>query len=160
MLPCPLTGTCAKPFLRRLLTRLISLVPAVVVAVAVGREGINSLLVVSQVTLSIVLPFVAFPLIYLTSSEVVMCVQKPPTLLPPAEAKPVERDGASVHEVEGGVAEKTLAAKTVKPSIAAAIKGTVDFSNGRVLSVVAYTIWSIIVMANAYALVTLGMQKT
>ncbi len=64
-----------SPFLRRLLTRALALVPSVVVAVAVGRAGIDSLLVVSQVILSIVLPFVAFPLIWLTSSRRVMRVE-------------------------------------------------------------------------------------
>ncbi|KAK0473269.1 smf Mn2+ and Fe2+ transporter [Armillaria novae-zelandiae] len=64
-----------SPFLRRLLTRALALVPSVVVAVAVGREGIDSLLVVSQVILSVVLPFVAFPLIWLTSSRRVMRVE-------------------------------------------------------------------------------------
>ena len=51
-----------------------------VVAVAVGRQGIDTLLVVSQVILSIVLPFVMFPLIWLTSSSVVMRVKKPKRL--------------------------------------------------------------------------------
>ena len=48
-----------------------------VVAIAVGKPGINMLLVASQVALSIVLPFVAFPLIWLTSSKSVMRVKKP-----------------------------------------------------------------------------------
>lgn len=47
------------------------------VAIAVGKPGINTLLVASQVALSIVLPFVAFPLIWLTSSKSIMRVRKP-----------------------------------------------------------------------------------
>ena len=35
----------AQPFLRRLITRMIGLVPSMVVAIAVGRPGINTLLV-------------------------------------------------------------------------------------------------------------------
>ena len=60
-----------------------------VVAIAVGRNGIDALLVASQVALSIVLPFVAFPLIYLTSSKSMMRVRKPQ---PPAapQTLPVE----------------------------------------------------------------------
>ena len=45
-----------------------------VVAVAVGQEGVDSLLVISQVILSIVLPFITLPLILLTSSKSVMQV--------------------------------------------------------------------------------------
>ncbi|KAG8727787.1 hypothetical protein FRC12_022224 [Ceratobasidium sp. 428] len=48
-----------------------------VVAIAIGRQGIDTLLVASQVALSIVLPFVIFPLVYLASSGVVMRVPKP-----------------------------------------------------------------------------------
>ncbi len=49
----------------------------VIVAVAVGQSGINTLLVASQVVLSVVLPFVAFPLIYLTSRKLVMRMPRP-----------------------------------------------------------------------------------
>ncbi|KAJ7722455.1 natural resistance-associated macrophage protein-domain-containing protein [Mycena maculata] len=66
-----------SPVVRRLLTRLIAVVPAMIVAIALGRPGINRLLVVSQVVLSIVLPFITGPLIYLTSSKRIMRVRKP-----------------------------------------------------------------------------------
>ncbi|EJD04338.1 Nramp-domain-containing protein [Fomitiporia mediterranea MF3/22] len=66
-----------SPFLRRLVTRLLGLIPSMLVAIIVGRAGIDTLLVISQVVLSIVLPFVMFPLVWLTSSSVVMRVQKP-----------------------------------------------------------------------------------
>ncbi|KLO20492.1 natural resistance-associated macrophage protein [Schizopora paradoxa] len=70
-----------SPFLRRLITRLLSLIPSMVVAVVVGRPGIDTLLVVSQVVLSIVLPFVMFPLVWLTSSTIVMRVKRPRDLV-------------------------------------------------------------------------------
>ncbi|CAE6392674.1 unnamed protein product [Rhizoctonia solani] len=66
-----------SPLVRRVITRLIGLVPSTVVAVTVGRQGIDVLLVASQVALSIVLPFVIFPLVYLTSQESIMQVAKP-----------------------------------------------------------------------------------
>ncbi len=44
-----------SPVFRRLITRLLSLVPALTVAIAIGRSGIDTLLVASQVVLSIVL---------------------------------------------------------------------------------------------------------
>ncbi|KAG8687889.1 hypothetical protein FRC11_006429 [Ceratobasidium sp. 423] len=66
-----------SPLARRTITRLIGLVPSMVVAIAVGRQGIDTLLVASQVALSIVLPFVIFPLVYLTSSDAVMSVPTP-----------------------------------------------------------------------------------
>ncbi|GAB1517422.1 Manganese transporter smf1 [Rhizoctonia solani] len=66
-----------SPLARRTITRLIGLVPSMVVAIAVGRQGIDALLVASQVALSIVLPFVIFPLVYLASSDAVMSVPTP-----------------------------------------------------------------------------------
>src|SRR5882762_8020361 len=66
-----------QPFLRRLITRAMSLIPAMIVAFAVGRSGIDQLLVASQVVLSIVLPFIIFPLVWLTTSKDIMSVKKP-----------------------------------------------------------------------------------
>lgn len=51
-----------------------------VVAVALGRPGIDALLVASQVALAVVLPFVTFPLIWLTSSKEIMSVRKTGTV--------------------------------------------------------------------------------
>lgn len=50
-----------KPWKRRLITRCIGIIPSLAVAVAVGRQGIDALLVGSQVALSIVLTFVMIP---------------------------------------------------------------------------------------------------
>lgn len=47
-----------------------------VVAIALGRSGIDVLLVASQVALAVILPFITFPLIWLTSSKKVMSVRK------------------------------------------------------------------------------------
>lgn len=60
---------------------MLGLIPSMAIAIAVGRPGINTLLVISQVVLSIVLPFTMFPLIYLTSSKTVMRVRKTPELV-------------------------------------------------------------------------------
>ena len=66
-----------QPILRRLITRCIGLIPSVAVAASLGRAGVSTLLVVSQVVLSIVLPFIVYPLVYITSSARFMGVRKP-----------------------------------------------------------------------------------
>jgi metal iron transporter len=53
---------------------MIALIPATIVAAVVGKDGINALLVASQFVLSLVLPFVVLPLVWLTSNERVMSV--------------------------------------------------------------------------------------
>src|SRR5260221_5210122 len=47
-----------------------------IVAIVVGRSGVDRLLVGSQVVLSVVLPFILFPLIWCTSSTSIMSVKK------------------------------------------------------------------------------------
>jgi manganese transport protein len=49
-----------RPWLRRLITRLIAIVPAVIVIGISGEEGSGPLLVLSQVILSLQLPFAIF----------------------------------------------------------------------------------------------------
>ncbi|KAI3613255.1 putative transporter of the nramp family [Moniliophthora roreri] len=66
-----------SPVIRRLLTRLLAVIPSMAVAIAMGRAGIDMLLVLSQVVLSIVLPFITLPLIYVTSSKELMSVRVP-----------------------------------------------------------------------------------
>ncbi|KAJ3976341.1 natural resistance-associated macrophage protein-domain-containing protein [Lentinula raphanica] len=65
-----------SPIIRRLFTRIIAIIPSMAVAIAFGRPGINALLVISQVILSIVLPFITLPLVYLTSSKKFMTVKR------------------------------------------------------------------------------------
>src|SRR5246500_3159716 len=61
-----------RPWMRRLLTRAIALVPAVSVAVIYGESGTAKLLVLSQVILSLQLSFAVFPLVRFTSDRVKM----------------------------------------------------------------------------------------
>ena len=65
------------PWLRRLFTRSISIVPSIIIAGAVGREGLSAALNGTQVALSIILPFTSAPLIYFTCRNRFMTVQSP-----------------------------------------------------------------------------------
>ena len=55
------------PWVRRLVTRLLAIIPAVVVIGVRGSGSINDLLVLSQVVLAMQLPFAMFPLMHFTS---------------------------------------------------------------------------------------------
>ena len=63
-----------KPWLRRLITRLIAVVPALIVAIIYGEQGTGKLLVFSQVVLSLQLSFAVVPLVLFTSSRAKMGV--------------------------------------------------------------------------------------
>ena len=58
-----------RPWLRRLITRLVAIVPAVFVVVLYGERGTVALLVLSQVILSLQLPFAVFPLVSFTGDR-------------------------------------------------------------------------------------------
>ena len=61
-----------KPWLRRLITRLIAIIPAFFVTLYYGEKGTADLLVLSQVILSLQLSFAVIPLVMFTSSTAKM----------------------------------------------------------------------------------------
>jgi len=61
-----------RPYLRRLITRAIALLPAVVVIAISGDQGTYKLLILSQVILSLQLPFAIVPLVHFTSDKLKM----------------------------------------------------------------------------------------
>jgi manganese transport protein len=61
-----------RPWLRRLITRIIAIIPAVFVTIISGEKGTTNLLVLSQVILSLQLSFAVFPLVLFTSDKLKM----------------------------------------------------------------------------------------
>ncbi|MGJ4997244.1 Nramp family divalent metal transporter [Bradyrhizobium sp. HKCCYLS3077] len=60
------------PWLRRMITRMIAIVPAVVVTIWAGEKATGQLLILSQVVLSLQLPFAIVPLVLITASRAKM----------------------------------------------------------------------------------------
>jgi len=58
-----------RPWVRRMTTRLIAIVPAAIVASMFGEKGTNNLLILSQVILSLQLSFAVFPLVMFTCDK-------------------------------------------------------------------------------------------
>jgi metal iron transporter len=114
-----------SPVLRRTFTRLIGLIPATIIAAAMGRHGIDALLIASQVVLSLVLPFVVLPLVVLTSSNEVM----------------------------------TVKSVTTDPQTGEEVVTSQSYSNHWFITGLSYLLWFVIVVANAYVLVSLAMGK-
>lgn len=61
-----------NPLLRRLITRLVAIVPALVVIVIYGEKNVDALLILSQVILSLQLGFAIIPLIHFVSDKKTM----------------------------------------------------------------------------------------
>src|SRR5246127_83726 len=58
-----------KPWVRRLITRTLAILPAVVIIGMRGDNSVTDLLTLSQVVLALQLPFAMFPLLHFTSSR-------------------------------------------------------------------------------------------
>jgi manganese transport protein len=61
-----------NPLLRRLITRLLAIIPAVIVIIIAGEQQVDELLVFSQVILSLQLGFAIIPLIHFVSDKKTM----------------------------------------------------------------------------------------
>ena len=62
-------GLKMRPWLRRLTTRLIAIIPTLIVIKFSGDHAVDSLLILSQVILSLQLPFAIIPLLHFTSNR-------------------------------------------------------------------------------------------
>src|ERR1700754_3209965 len=58
-----------EPWLRRLLTRLLAIIPAMLTIIYFGENALGSLIILSQVVLSLQLGFAVIPLIHFTSNR-------------------------------------------------------------------------------------------
>ncbi|KAM0741490.1 hypothetical protein ACQRIT_004347 [Beauveria bassiana] len=122
-----------KPWVRRFITRAISITPSLVIAAAIGREGLNTALNASQVVLSTVLPFTTLPLIYFTSRSRYMTVR-------PGMARYHVEDETEVESVDEA------------PGI--------DMSNPWWLIILGGLVWLVMAVMNVANLVLLGLGKT
>lgn len=61
-----------RPWVRRLITRLVAIVPAAIVAAISGERGVGQLLILSQVILSLQLSFAVVPLVRFTGEKAKM----------------------------------------------------------------------------------------
>ncbi|PYQ13145.1 MAG: divalent metal cation transporter, partial [Acidobacteria bacterium] len=58
-----------RPWMRRLLTRTVAILPAVIIIGVRGESSVTDLLTLSQVVLALQLPLAMFPLLHFTSSS-------------------------------------------------------------------------------------------
>ncbi|RXW16604.1 hypothetical protein EST38_g9254 [Candolleomyces aberdarensis] len=192
-----LSSANVKPFIRRLITRLLAIIPSTIVAVAIGRPGVDALLVASQVVLSIVLPFITFPLLWCTSSKAIMSVRKKKTKTPDSEVstmqsqssdRDVKNGKGDAGRIEDGPTKASGSSAALSPSPSPSISSAghkkaldsiassvdsdsslnlengedgdeiVDYSNNKLTIAIGAVIWLIVVAANVYALVDLGLE--
>lgn len=139
-----------RPWLRRFITRSVSITPSIIIAGAVGRQGLDAALNGSQVALSVVLPFVSAPLIYFTCMNRYMQVRLRRTRIVTAAEDEDEDEGP-------GRGEAALARLATENSDAAA--GNVKMANSMPVVIIAVVVWLIIAAMNVANLVLLSLGK-
>lgn len=140
-----------KPWLRRLITRSISITPSIIIAGAAGRDKLSDALNGSQVVLSIVLPFVSAPLIWYTCFDKYMTVQ-------PGLARFYKEGSDDSLGVPGGRADT----RDVEGGTGTGISGLGDIvkmGNDWWVCILAVVIWLVIAIMNVANLVLLGLGK-
>jgi metal iron transporter len=157
-----------RPWVRRLATRSISILPSIVVAGAVGREGLARALEGSQVALSIILPVVSAPLIWFTCSARVMAVDVDRQMAPREEA------AAAAPAIEGGVPasapapaegageaprEKSVRLREPEQAAEGALLERVVMRNGWLVAGMAIVVWLVLTVMNVALLVLLGLGQ-
>ncbi|KAK8069727.1 hypothetical protein PG994_006343 [Apiospora phragmitis] len=141
-----------KPWLRRLITRSISITPSIIIAGAAGREKLNDALTGSQVALSIVLPFITAPLIWFTCFDKYMTV--------PTGAARFEREGSDGNMAAyASRSRQGLQQASDEEEQAVDQRGVgsvVKLANDWWVCVLAVLIWLIMAVMNVANLVLLG----
>jgi metal iron transporter len=127
-----------NPFVRRLVTRMIAIIPAMIIAAAVGKEGLGTALNACNVVLSVGLIFLIAPIVWYTSRTKYMTVMVSDQ--PQVRQNPKVRQAATARDVEAE-SEQTR----------------VDFSNGRFATFWAVLAWLIVLVLNVAALVLAGL---
>lgn len=120
-----------KPWIRRLVTRGISIVPCLVISLCIGRGGLNAALNISQVVISILLPPLTLPLIYFTCKKSIMRIEIPQELQPEREAE--DSDGAEGKKYK-------------------------YMHNNWLTSILVIVIWLFVSVLNVYAIVQMAMD--
>lgn len=112
-------------------------------AAAVGNSGLNTMLIASQFLLSVILPTVIFPLVYLCSQPDVMTVEGPR----------VPEDVPSSDEL-GPILEVN---SVLPPMERRRIK---SYTSPKWVTGLGYALFSMIVLANVYVFVELGLGNS
>lgn len=114
-----------KPWIRRLVTRTLAIIPVLLVIAVLGREGVSKVMNSSQVVLSFILPIVSAPLIYFTCKRNFMTVY---------DTSPIDENSALLHNFSQNSINKYT------------------FENGPFFKVAAISTWVIISSLNLYLL--------
>lgn len=141
------------PWLRRLVTRSISITPSIIIAGAVGKDGLTQALNGSQVALSVVLPFVSAPVIYFTCRNKFMTVKTRSSwsgIEMEGQHDGDENESSNGQNIGNGISTEVEAGMGVQ-------ERDVKMRNHWVTTAFAVLMWLVIAVMNVANLVLLGL---
>ncbi|KAG5417013.1 SMF3 [Candida metapsilosis] len=118
------------PWKRRIMTRVIAIVPVLIVIGILGREGVNKVMNSSQVVLSFILPIVSAPLIYFTCKKKYMVVYR-----------------------TDDVSDESSPLLSSNQNGGATLSKPVTYENGTLLQITSILTWIIITALNIYLII-------
>lgn len=142
-----------KPWIRRLITRSIAIVPCLFVTLFVGRKGLADVLNASQVVLSLLLPIVSAPLIYFTGSKKIMkvaanaaIVHTRPRTNSNGTLTPADRPSYGMVDNEASSDDESIC-----------IPEYVDMSNSATTQFVSYLVFGMVSALNLFLIISIAM---
>lgn len=127
-----------KPWIRRIITRVLAIIPVLIFISILGREGVSKIMNSSQVVLSFILPIVSAPLIYFT------CKKEYLTVYDTSETVSVNENTALLSNSDAAAPAPSTLPVTVKKY---------TFENGMPLIVASVMTWVIITALNIYLII-------
>ncbi|KAI9744737.1 MAG: hypothetical protein M1818_001662 [Claussenomyces sp. TS43310] len=149
-----------SPFLRRLITRSISITPSIIVAGAVGAPGLTAALNGSQVALSVALPFISAPVIYFTCRNKFMTVGVASPQHEPNHI--IDDDNGNAHDIQLDSVHHNAEQARPEPGSLETDAATTQphrMANHWFTTAFAVVIWIIIAVMNVANLVLLGLGR-
>ncbi|KAG5355855.1 Manganese transporter SMF2 [Yarrowia sp. B02] len=142
-----------KPWIRRLITRSIAIVPCLFVTLFVGRKGLADVLNASQVVLSLLLPIVSAPLIYFTGSKKIMKVAANAAVI---NHRPRSNSNGTLTPADrpsgyGMVDEASSDEESI------CIPEYVDMSNSATTQLIAYLVFGLVSALNLFLIISIAM---
>jgi Mn2+/Fe2+ NRAMP family transporter len=176
-------GMTTRPWIRRIVTRLIAITPAMIAACLAGRSGLSHMLVASQVALSIQLPFAVIPLVYFTYKKEAMSLDlvvlkknqekvSKPSILDYIRSKFSSSDGwvafSETNDKEKELVQSDHSSSNSETETTTTTIGgeqllkeiptPLSYENSKLVNVCAVLVSTLLVGLNSYLVVTLFMQ--
>ncbi|KAK4209344.1 natural resistance-associated macrophage protein-domain-containing protein [Rhypophila decipiens] len=131
-----------SPFLRRLITRLVAIIPALIIAVSVGKEGLSKAMVACNYLLAVALVPITFPVVLYTSFGKYMSVPVVST----REGGEQQQHGVVVGGDAAGEGQTTVE--------------MVNFRNHHVTSFFGWLFWLLVAVMDIATIVLVGLGIT